>query len=102
MTTTTQQTSLGKQARLGLYFLKEAISEVLFNVKDDRLLQPEDIRKQLGITKTDEPFDRSNTLIFDILFLLKSDGHVEIITEEGSGWRITEKGASLKRQKRNL
>ena len=63
-------------------------------------LQPDDIRKRLGIHRTDNPFDRTNTLIFDILSLLQNEGQVDIVIEEGNGWKITEAGIS--RQKQSL
>ena len=91
---------IGKQARIGLYFLKEAVSEILFCSRYEGPLQPDDIRKRLDISKTKNPYDRTNTLIFDILSLLKSEGRVEVVTEEGGGWKITEAGIS--RQKKSL
>ena len=92
--------AIGREARIGLYFLKEAVLQTLFNARNEVPLQPDDIRKLLGIPKSDNPYDRTNTLIFNILSLLKNEGRVEIITEEGSGWKITEAGASLLIQKR--
>ncbi len=91
---------IGKQAGIGLHFLKEAVSEILFHSRHEAPLQPDEIRKRLGISKTNNPYDRTNTLIFDILSLLKSEGRVEIITEEGNGWKITEAG--ILRQKKSL
>lgn len=84
-----------QHARLGLFYLKEAISEVLFNAQDEGPLQPNEIRKRLGIPKAVEPSDRSNTLILGIIFHLQSEGRVHYITEGGRGWKITETEASL-------
>lgn len=92
--------AIGKEARIGLYFLKEAVLQTLFNARDEVPLQPDDIRKLLGIPKTNNPSDRTNTLIFNILSLLKNEGRIEVITKEGSGWKITEAGASSYMQKR--
>ena len=74
--------------------------QTLFKARDEVLLQPDDIRKLLSVPKTNNPYDRTNTLIFNILSLLENEGRVEVITEEGSGWKITEVGVSLHRQKR--
>ena len=87
---------IGKQARIGLHFLKEAVSQILFHSRHEGPLQPDDIRKRLGIHKTDNPFDRTNTLILDILSLLQNEGRVDIVIEEGNGWKITEVGISRK------
>ena len=84
-----------QQAKLGLFHLKEAISEVLFNAQDEGPLQSNEIRKRLGIPKVDEPPDRSNTLILGIIFHLQGEGRVQHITEDGRGWKITETEASL-------
>ena len=84
-----------QHARLGLFHLKEAVSEVLFNAQDEGPLQPNEIRKRLGIPKADEPPDRSNTLILGVIFHLQSEGRVQHITEGGRGWKITETEASL-------
>ena len=89
-----------KQARIGLHFLKDAVAEILFHSRHESSLQPDDIRKRLGIPKTDKPYDRTNTLIFDILSLLENEGRAEVATEEGSGWKITEAGIS--RRKKSL
>ena len=91
---------IGKEARMGLHFLKEAVLQTLFNARNEVPLQPDDIRKLLGISKTNNPYDRINTLIFDILSLLENEGRVEVISKEGSGWKITEAGALLHIQKR--
>ncbi len=91
---------IGKQAKIGLHFLKDAVSEILFCSRHEGPLQPDDIRKHLGISKTNNPYDRTNTLIFDILSLLKNEGRVEVVTEEGGGWKITEAGIS--RRKKSL
>lgn len=91
---------IGKQARIGLHFLKDAVAEILFHSRHEAPLQPDDIRKRLGISKTNSPYDRTNTLIFDILFLLENEGRVEVVTEEGVGWKITEAGIS--RRKKSL
>ena len=92
--------AIGKQARIGLHFLKDAVSEILFYSRDEGLLQPDDIRKRLDISKTNNPHDRTNTLIFDILSLLENEGRVEVISKEGNGWKITEAGIS--RRKKSL
>lgn len=84
--------SIGKQARIGLHFLKNAVAEILFHSRHEAPLQPDDIRKRLGIPKTDNQLDRTNTLIFDILFLLEIEGQVEVVREKGGGWKITEAG----------
>lgn len=91
---------IGKQARIGLHFLKDAVSEILFCSRYEAPLQPDDIRKRLDISKTNNPYDRTNSLIFNILSLLENEGRVEIITKEGGGWKITEAGIS--RQKKSL
>lgn len=82
--------TIGKQARLGLYFLKEAVSEVLFNARDKGPLQLEEIRKRLDISKLNEPPDRSNNLILSIIFLLQSEGRVQLISKNRCGWKITQ------------
>ena len=91
---------IGKQAKIGLYFLKESVSQILFHSRHEGPLQPDDIRKRLDISKIKSPYDRTNTLIFDILSLLQNEGRVEVVTEEGCGWRITEAGVSSHIQKR--
>ncbi len=82
-------------ARLGIYFLKEAIIEVLVNAQDEEPLQLNEIEKRIGIPDKNESNDKSNALISNILFLLKSEGRIVDITEKGHGWIITEKGISL-------
>ena len=86
---------IGKQARIGLHFLKESVLQTLFNAQDEGPLQPNEIRKRLGIPKADEPPDRSNTLILGVIFHLQGEGRVQHITEGGRGWKITETEASL-------
>ena len=90
--------TIGKQARMGLYFLKEAVLMILFNARNEVPLQPDDIRKILDIPKTNNLSDRTNTLIFDILSILENEERVEVITEEGSGWKITEAGVSSQKE----
>lgn len=90
---------IGKQAKIGLYFLKEAVLLILFNAQDDEPLQPDDIRKRLDIPKTNSPYDRTNTLIFDILSLLENERRVEVVTEAGGGWKITEAGISRRKSR---
>lgn len=92
--------AIGKEARIGLYFLKEAVLQTLFNARDEVPLQPDDIRECLGIPKSNNPYGRTNTLVFNILSLLENEGRVEVITEDGSGWKITEAGALSHIQKR--
>ena len=90
---------IGKQARIGLHFLKESVLQTLFNAQHEAPLQPDDIRKRLGIPKTNDRYDRTNTLIFDILFLLQNEGRAEVVTEEGGGWKITEAGISRRKSR---
>lgn len=98
MNTNTQQPTLEQQANLGLYFLKEAVSEVLFNAQNEEPLHPIEIQRRIGIPETDEPYFRSDTLISGILFLLKKDARVEEIAEKESRWKITDVGALRQRQ----
>ena len=90
MNTTKQQETLAQQARIGLYFLKEAILETLFNAQDEEPLQTEEIRKRLCLFITDELPDRNNTFILSIISLLQNEGRIESILEERDGWKITE------------
>lgn len=89
-----QQPILKQQASLGLYFLKEAVSEVLFKAQNERPLHSKEIKSRIGIPDTGEPYSRSTALIDGILFLLKKEARIEEIKKEGNGWKITEVGIS--------
>ena len=85
-------------ARLGLFHLKESVLSVLFESQNQNEigLQPHEIRKRLGIRKSDSEQNagRGNDLIFAVLHHLKDEGRVT----EGEGrarWKITDNEASL-------
>ncbi|MDE0314724.1 MAG: hypothetical protein OXM61_07480 [Candidatus Poribacteria bacterium] len=86
--------AVGQQAKLGLYFMKEAVSEILFNARENGPLRLAEISKRLGMTESDELPDRKNDLILSIMSLLQSEGRVQQINENGRGWKITEIEAS--------
>lgn len=86
--------AVGQQAKLGLYFMKEAVSEILFNAREDGPLLPDEISQRLGMTESDELSDRNNDLISSIISLLQSEGRVQQIGESGQGWKITKTEAS--------
>ena len=90
----TQKPVLKQQASLGLYFLKEVISEVLFIAQNEKPLDITEIKSRIGIPETDELHSGSNALIFYILSLLEIEARVEEIAEKGSKWKITEVGVS--------
>ena len=84
-----------RRARTALFLLKEAVLEALFEAQNEGEgpLQPNSIRKRLGIPKVAEPNLRSNTVTFGILLHLQSDGYVQRHT--GSGWEITDEAIQL-------
>lgn len=84
-----------RRARAALFSLKEAVLDVLLeaHTQNEGLLQPEDIRKRLGIPKADEPITRSNTVILGILFHLRNDKYVHHYINRG--WEITEHAVPL-------
>ena len=83
-----------QQARLGLFYLKEAVLNVLLEAQDKGPIQLDEIRKRLGIPRVvdGEPEDRRNSLIFSILYHLRNEGRVEYIS---NGWKITSEEATL-------
>ena len=85
-----QQETLGRQARIGLHFLKEAVSEILLISQYEGPLQHEEIRERLEITAPGERCNKSNALILNIIQHLQSEGRVHYITENECGWKITE------------
>lgn len=94
MNINTQNPILKQQASLGLYFLKEVVSEVLFIAQNEKPLNITEIKSRIGIPETGELYFRSNALIFYILSLLKIEARVEEIAEKESKWKITEVGVS--------
>ena len=90
--------TLEHQAGIGLYFLKEAISTVLFKAKDEGPLNLSEISTRLFLSRTDIKQNMSNNLIFYILCMLEDEGRVNDITHKGDGWIITEIGISLIQQ----
>ena len=82
-------------ARLGLYFLKAAIIEILFYAQNEGPLQPNEIRKRMGILEETESSVECTHFISNILFLLKEDGFIENITGKEQGWIITKMGILL-------
>ena len=90
--------TLEHQAGIGLYFLKEAISTVLFKARDEGPLNLSEISTRLFLSRTDITKSRSNFLIFNILCMLEDEGRVNDITHKGDGWIITEIGISLIQQ----
>ena len=85
-----QQETLGRQARIGLHLLKDAVSEILFVSQNEGPLQHEEIRERLRITDPEEPHNKSNVLIYNIIQHLQSEGRVQYVTDNGYGWKITE------------
>lgn len=79
-----------QQARLGLFYLKESVVNVLFEAQDE--IRLDEIRVSLGIPRVDEEEDRVNTLIRGILYHLKNEGRVEHIENK---WKITDDEAVL-------
>ena len=90
--------TLEHQAGIGLYFLKEAISTVLFKARDEGPLNLSEISTRLFLERKDITPSRSNFLIFDILCILEDEGRVLDITYQGDGWIITKIGISLIQQ----
>jgi len=82
-------------ARLGLYFLKAAIIEILFYAQCEGPLHPNEIRKRMGILEETESSVECTNFISNILFLLKDEGLIENITEKDQGWIITKMGILL-------
>ena len=93
-----RQETLAQQARIGLYFLKEAVLEILLISQNKGPLQHEEIRELLEITGPGEPNNKSNVLILNVIQHLQSEGRVHYITENGCGWKITEAEASRLRE----
>ena len=89
-----QQETLGRQARIGLSLLKNAVLEILFISQDEGPLQHEEIREQLRITAPEIPENKGNVLIYNIIQHLQSEGRVHYVTDNGYGWKITETEAS--------
>ena len=89
-----QQETFGRQARIGLHLLKDAVSEILFVSQNEGPLQHEEIRERLGITAPEEPPNKGNFLIYNIIQHLQSEGRVHYVTDNGYGWKITETEAS--------
>ena len=85
---------ISKQAKMGLHFLKESVSEILYNSQDEGPLQPEEITKRLNLNTFDEPSDRHNALVINIISYLQSEGRISYITGNGGGWVITEEETS--------
>ncbi len=83
-------------AKMGLDLLKESVYDVLYHAQNEKPLLPEEIRKRLNIPKVKESHDRSNTLIFGILYQLRSEGRAEDVREDGNRaytpyrWKIVE------------
>lgn len=76
-----------------MFFLKEAVLEVLYEVRDEGRIQPLAIRRRLGLNRADEPGVSANTLIYGILYYLETEGYVE--AETGEGWKLTDEAAAL-------
>lgn len=87
---------IGKQARMGLRFLKEAVIEVLFKAQNEGPLQLEEITKRLCLHKFKEQH-KNDALVLNIVFQLQSEGRIQHITENGGGWVITETEESQQR-----
>ena len=90
--------TLEHQAGIGLYFLKEAISTVLFKARDEGPLNLSEISTRLFLERKDITQSRSNFLIFNILCMLEDEGRVNDISDKGDGWTITSRGVSLIQQ----
>ena len=57
-------------------------------------LQPEEITKRLYLNPFDEPSNRHNALVINIISYLQSEGRISQITGNGGGWVITEEELS--------
>lgn len=82
-------------ARLGLYLLKVAIIEILFYAQTEGPLQPNEIRKRMGIPEEIESSIECPNFISNILLLLKDEGLIENRTGKEQGWIITKTGILL-------
>ena len=84
-----------QRVRTALFELKEAVLTVLLEARaaGEGQIQPERIRKRLGMPKAEEPNFQTNTLIRGILLHLQTEGLVQ--SEANVGWEVTEETASL-------
>lgn len=81
-----------QHARFGLFYLKEAVLELLFNRQDVDPLRTTEIRDQLGLPH--ENAGEPEHLIKGVLHHLHNDGYVEKDHEPNSPvkWKITNDG----------
>ena len=84
-----------RRARTALFELKEAVLTVLLEARavGEGPIQPEVIRKRLGIPKLENPTASTNSLIIGVLDHLKTEGLVQ--SETNVGWELSETAASL-------
>ena len=84
-----------RRARTALFELKEAVLTVLLEARaaGEGPIQPEGIRKRLGIPKLENPTANTNSLIIGVLDHLKTEGLVQ--SETNVGWELSETAATL-------
>lgn len=79
-------------ARIGIFYLEEAVLDVLFEAmaaQEASFVRAVDIRKKVGI---DKEWDRDQWLIRSILEKLKMEERVQprIVGKQQRGWKLTE------------
>lgn len=76
-------------ARIGIFYLEEAILEVLFKAMEtspeNPFVRAVDIARKIGV----EHWTNENWLVSDILYKLKTEGRVEQKERRGP-WKLTE------------
>lgn len=76
-------------ARVGIFYIEEAILEVLFEAmeaqEEDPFLRAVDVARKIGV----KHWTNENWLVSDILYKLRAEGRVEQ-REVGGPWKLTE------------
>lgn len=73
-------------ARIGIFYLEEAVLDVLFQAtEENQLVIAAEIRRKIGLGEIDE----SDWVIRGLLRKLETEGRVEQ-SEEPRGWKLTE------------
>ena len=93
-----QQETLGRQARIGLHFLKNAVLEILLVSQNDGPLQHEEIRERLGITAPGEPHKKATSSSITLFSISKvKDVFTMLLITDMDGRSPKQKHQDLKR-----
>ncbi|MCY3739969.1 MAG: hypothetical protein OXH00_03005 [Candidatus Poribacteria bacterium] len=101
---TTNNNMRNRFSACGLEILKQVVLDVLYHAEEvtyrgdqkthrKPLLQPEEIRKRLGLKHSTYTAGTTNALILGVLAHLHDDGHV--YHEVSYGWIITDNGIAF-------